>query len=119
MELVGESESILTSHQKLEQEMPWFVVAVHQYRQKDHLLNHSHSQLHLLPHSSRYSTTTLVNYTTFCLCVCVSALFKQALTFQWLNFEQFALFKQRTNFPNYGIAIATTISCMVLMANAN
>ena len=95
MELVGESESILTSHQKLQQEMPWyaaqcgntaavkhfaeeagivrggFVVAVHQYRQKDHLLNHSHSQLHLLPHSSRYSTTTLVNYTTFCLCVCV------------------------------------------------
>ena len=24
MKLVGESESILTSHQKLEQEMPWY-----------------------------------------------------------------------------------------------
>ena len=33
--------------------------------------------------------------------VCVSALFKQALIFQWLNFGQFALFKQRINFPNY------------------
>ena len=27
-------------------------------------------------------------------CVCVSALFKQALIFQWLNFGQFTIFKQ-------------------------
>ena len=31
-------------------------------------------------------------------CVCVSALFKQALIFQWLNFGQFTLFKQHFMF---------------------